>query len=1331
MKSRRERIAYIIFAIFLFVFILVGSYLQDKVFSYDTTIAHPNIAELAAKLYNDKFDPDLTQEEIGWIKMGAMEEDTPTRWLNHFYDPIYKKGLTFGKEQYSAKDWIQNPKAQTNFSLGDQSWQRALSDYEKGDKQKSLKALGHVLHILADMTVPAHTREDIHVMPKDSYEDYVKKNWGDIYKRLNYTFISVDSLDKAVGDLANISNNNFYSDDTIEIKKYPIHHNLNKKEIIYQGIKYPVYELSIDNNEKYLLYFSQNVYSWQDALKNDNDNFSVNHSLILSDYSSILIPKAVGYSAGVIKLFFDEVGKNETVSGLPKFRTGLFGYIDTVVGNIIKGAEKTYDDINKFAEIHKPVPEVSARGSDSNVIPKVLGEKINAPTLITPTAPRSIPTPAVASNPPESSSAINELAPPLADSLEENFPILPAPIIPPSLFVTPIVVPYNGGGGGGGSSSGSSSNNNTNSNPESPPPSVPPVVPIIPVVPDVPPASEPASTTPTTTPVLPLLPPADTTPPDPPELASQFSNIIYTTSTSWTILGTCTTDTEKIISFRDNLEVDPINPQVINPEDYLRYWNYATPLNEGINNFSFVALDEAENRSITSTKAIIIRDTTSPTVPAITTTVLEENSSSTQIIVDLKSTDEDNNVFYDLFYQIKDVTTSDWVVVEENTTSSRFQVPTTRGKSYRFKAKAKDRLDNRSLWSEPIEVFVNWSGEVVINEIAGAGVPPDGPADEWFELYNNTDQPIDIKDWKIKVSACTVLPRYVRNTIIQPNSYLLFEHDRDRTIDEVDGDVMYWYGYCRFKNDGELVQLIKPDGTASDVVDASKGWFAGSNSGHYPSMERINPRGNGSDPGNWQNNQGPRETGKSRSYDVYGSPRRANFRFITLKETQTDNLVTLTKENSPYLLQAYVIPVGKTLRIGPGVVIKSYYNTAIIDVYGRLEIMGTENEPVIFTSGRDRNYAEDYLQVLVGNLGDSAPNPGDWQGLRFRNNSVAEINHAEFKYAGKSFISDNYQFAPAVRQIIRAERSSLNLVGANFHDSLGTTIYLKDATAVISSSSFKNGDQAIESWNSSLEVKNSSFSDYINQFWVYNQSGWPVLEDLSFATSSARVLLDISYVNKDVTVGGENNYYVVSNLEIQAGAKLTIKPGTTILLRGQGSITTKGSLMSLGLPGNPVTFKPYDASRWCFLNFVNSTSSLSYTRIEGGGCPNPSGSPSLEGMIRSDNSNLFFDNVTLWNTELRPPVMHMYQSSVFFKDSYIGVPTKYDNIWQQMPGILQWEGDLTLDNTTFENLNIAVNGHSINHELGTIFWKNTTPFNFKNVDIWSFPVGWGEVDLGI
>jgi len=207
--------------VIFFLFVCSALVFPGRVFGYDTNIAHPNIAELAAKLYNAQFDPNLTTEEINWIKQGSIDEDTPTRWLNHFYDPIYNRGIWFGKQELSAKDWANDAKAQMSFALGDKTWDRGLDDLRKNDRGKAFKELGHIVHLISDMSVPAHTRDDIHVLG-DYYEQFVKNNWPIIKKDLKYNFKKVDNLNVAFDESAKFSNKNFYSNDTVEASRYQI-----------------------------------------------------------------------------------------------------------------------------------------------------------------------------------------------------------------------------------------------------------------------------------------------------------------------------------------------------------------------------------------------------------------------------------------------------------------------------------------------------------------------------------------------------------------------------------------------------------------------------------------------------------------------------------------------------------------------------------------------------------------------------------------------------------------------------------------------------------------------------------------------------------------------------------------------------------------------------------------------------------------------------------------------------------------------------------------------------------------------------------------------------
>ncbi len=151
------------------IFSLTAFYFS--VFSYNDTITHLSLTENIANIYNANFEKKLTQPEINWLRQGSIEEDAAPRWLNHFYNPQTGKGLW---SFYSAKAWSQNQTAQSSYFLsqGNQTWQKAIEEYANGNNQAAFVALGHILHLLEDMTVPAHTRLDAHPNG-DPYESWV------------------------------------------------------------------------------------------------------------------------------------------------------------------------------------------------------------------------------------------------------------------------------------------------------------------------------------------------------------------------------------------------------------------------------------------------------------------------------------------------------------------------------------------------------------------------------------------------------------------------------------------------------------------------------------------------------------------------------------------------------------------------------------------------------------------------------------------------------------------------------------------------------------------------------------------------------------------------------------------------------------------------------------------------------------------------------------------------------------------------------------------------------------------------------------------------------
>ncbi|PJC70007.1 MAG: hypothetical protein CO014_00920, partial [Candidatus Tagabacteria bacterium CG_4_8_14_3_um_filter_41_8] len=75
----------------VFIAIFISSFLITRaVFAYDDKTTHPALTSEVVDFYNLNFNQRITTEEKEWIIEGSILEDTPPRWVNHFYDPIYK-----------------------------------------------------------------------------------------------------------------------------------------------------------------------------------------------------------------------------------------------------------------------------------------------------------------------------------------------------------------------------------------------------------------------------------------------------------------------------------------------------------------------------------------------------------------------------------------------------------------------------------------------------------------------------------------------------------------------------------------------------------------------------------------------------------------------------------------------------------------------------------------------------------------------------------------------------------------------------------------------------------------------------------------------------------------------------------------------------------------------------------------------------------------------------------------------------------------------------------------------------------------------------------------
>jgi hypothetical protein len=136
------------------------------------------------------------------------------------------------------------------------------------------------------------------------------------------------------------------------------------------------------------------------------------------------------------------------------------------------------------------------------------------------------------------------------------------------------------------------------------------------------------------------------------------------------------------------------------------------------------------------------------------------------------------------------------------------------------------------------------AGSVVINEIAWAGTA-DGANDEWIELFNKTDQAVDLTGWTINDDDGSSI--YGLSGSIAANGYFLIE-DREEAVNTVTAGAVIGLSLA---NTGDSLVLHDTAANVIDAVNSGGGMWAAGNATSKASMERVSASGSGDDAGNW------------------------------------------------------------------------------------------------------------------------------------------------------------------------------------------------------------------------------------------------------------------------------------------------------------------------------------------------------------------------------------------------------------------------------------------------------------------------------------------------
>ncbi len=360
----------------------------NVLYAWDDKITHPEITEYA--LINKSnivnfltSELGFTEEELGddskniieLFMDGAEREDLAYRGFNHFHEPISNEKLHdwvllpfpwYWKGKWSNPDWALGgtsvdcsncisctPDEDSN-ACNDFSWTKAREAFYEAliadnvqDRNemyaRTFRSLGQILHLLEDMSVPAHTRNDLRGHAKIqtllAWPKYMLGNNLEYYAKKHPSFTSLKmsgatvpsfethrdfwDTDKYDGNnlslslnngLAEYSSANFVSTNSM-FDEYPHPSlddtNYNFSDILLNFEQVDAEDGQIDNRLYLKNVSGDNInhlasiaYLTSHLMEDGHEPYFILDEKCHMEYIEKLIPKAVGYSAGVINYFF-------------------------------------------------------------------------------------------------------------------------------------------------------------------------------------------------------------------------------------------------------------------------------------------------------------------------------------------------------------------------------------------------------------------------------------------------------------------------------------------------------------------------------------------------------------------------------------------------------------------------------------------------------------------------------------------------------------------------------------------------------------------------------------------------------------------------------------------------------------------------------------------------------------------------------------------------------------------------------------------------------------------------------------------------------------------
>jgi len=497
---------------------------------------------------------------------------------------------------------------------------------------------------------------------------------------------------------------------------------------------------------------------------------------------------------------------------------------------------------------------------------------------------------------------------------------------------------------------------------------------------------------------------------------------------------------------------------------------------------------------------------------------------------------------------------------------------------------------------------------------------------------------------------------------------------------------------------------------------------------------------------------------------VYGNTATYNgFNGIQLRGVLGGDSI-LTNAGIPYIVEddmqgweSLYVPSGAHLTIQAGTIFKLALGNITgdkgtgLEVAGTLQALGTEAEPIIFTSLQDDSVGGD-----TNNDGNATtPMAGDWTRMLIHQGAVATFEYVAIQYGGGQLNGQS-------QESVRLDAGELHLLHSFISTGGGTGIRAMDGVLDVQDSTISNnGDYGI--------------------YYSISSAAAPTIKDNAFENNSVyavyfsfnEINLDANQVSGNSATGnGTNGIYMTGtllgnstlgqggipyilveddtqlrSLYVPAGSTLTINPGATFKMTGFGyydyrgtGLQIAGELYANGTEDAPIIFTSIHDDEVVGDTNNNGTATgptkgdwLSNLIQPGGSatfdhCTVKYAGGSSYGQtaesIKNDGGTLHFHDGlidagagsgirNLPNSLLdvtNSTIMHQGEHGIYYAASGPVSPIIHTNIFQSNGGYgiyFDPSGDLTLDGTQISGNSASGNGFNALRLIGTLTGSST------------------------